>query len=59
MAGEELTIALIDVVIKYGVPAVIKVIKDWNIDPDSITLEDIKRLHDLVPKPETYFESTE
>ena len=41
-------------IIKYGVPATIAIIKEWNVD--NPTIEDIKKLKEMVPPPETYFD---
>lgn len=55
MNGGELVLAFTSLILKYGVPAAISIIKDWDVDPESITLDDIKALHDRVPPPESYF----
>jgi len=45
----EFILALAEVVFKDGIPAVIDVINAWKVDDP--TLEDINKLHDLVPRP--------
>ena len=48
-------LAVVELVSKYGVPAVLQILKDWEVDNPSI--EQIRNLHARVPKPDTYFES--
>lgn len=53
---EALTIitAIIELIQKYGVPAAIRVINDWNME--NPTPEDFKALIDRLPDdPEDYF----
>ena len=46
-------LAIVELVLKYGVPGALQVISDWNNqDP---TIEDIEALRKRVPKPGTYF----
>ena len=46
-----------ELILKYGVPAALQILKEWEVsDP---TLEDIMALRDRVPKPETFFEKPE
>jgi len=39
---------------KYGVPAALQIINDWQVD--NPTIEDFEALRDRVKDPETYFE---
>ena len=55
--GSELLMAVAILIIKYGVPATIAIIKEWDVD--NPTIEDIKALKEMVPPPETYFEEPE
>ena len=41
-----------NLVVKYGIPGALKIIKAWNVE--NPTIEDIKALPDLKP-PEDYF----
>jgi len=42
---------------QYGIPAAIQIVAEWRAGlTGEPTVEDIRRLHDLVPRPETYFE---
>jgi len=46
-----------ELILKYGVPAALQILKEWEVtDP---TLDDIAALRNRVPKPETYFEKPE
>jgi hypothetical protein len=48
----EIILGLISILIKDGIPALVGVITAWKVaDPN---MEDIKKLHDLVKKPEDY-----
>ncbi len=45
--------AIVELILKYGVPGALQVIADWDIkDP---TIEDIEALRTRVQKPEEYF----
>ena len=45
---------ILEMLIKYGLPAVLNTIKLWNIsDP---TLEDIRKLKSVIKPPELYFD---
>jgi len=46
---------VITLISKYGLPAALQIIQAWKVEGEP-TMDDIKRLHDLVPPPETYFE---
>lgn len=50
-------LALIAAIVQYGVPTVVKLIQTWEIDPDSITEADVKKLLEALPPPESYFNS--
>jgi hypothetical protein len=50
----EVILAIITVGVEKGLPALINVLNAWQIEDP--TLEDIDKLHELVKKPETYFE---
>jgi len=41
---------------KYGVPAAVSIIGAWQIEGEP-TREDIDRLKNMVPRPESYFKS--
>lgn len=45
--------AILDLLTKYGIPGVIKIIKLWNVEDP--TLEDIQGLKLLMKPPELYF----
>ena len=46
-------LAIVDLILKHGVPGMISVMTEWGIqDP---TIEDIEALRKRVPKPGTYF----
>lgn len=52
-----LVTAIGEMVLKYGVPAALQIMKEWEvIEP---TLEDIAALRERVPRPGTYFEKSE
>ena len=51
----EMTVALIEKILRFGVPAVVKTIQAWDID--DVTIEDIQGLK--VKSPEEYFEDTD
>jgi hypothetical protein len=53
-ANLEFVIIIGELVIKYGIPAVIKLIKLWQVD--NPTLEDIRALKTLIKPPEEYFD---
>lgn len=45
--------AIVELILKYGVPGALQIIADWDIkDP---TIEDIEVLRKRVLKPEEYF----
>jgi hypothetical protein len=46
-------IVIMELVMKHGIPGVIKIIKLWNVEEP--TLEDIQALRNLVKPPEMYF----
>ena len=48
-----LILAVIELVLKYGVPATIQIIRAFDVDDP--TLEDIQALARRVPEPEKYF----
>ena len=46
-------LTVVELLLKYGAPAVVKIISDWNVqDP---TVEDFLALNELLKDPETYF----
>jgi hypothetical protein len=45
---------ILDLVIKYGVPATIGAVKAFKVTEP--TVEDFEKLRELVKKPEAYFE---
>jgi len=51
-ATTQLIVALVGLVIQYGVPAVISAID--ALEKDSITLDDLKTLRGLIKPPEQY-----
>lgn len=54
-ATATLTLAFIELAMKYGVPAVVSGIQAWQKDPATITVEDIRALGAALPDPETFF----
>jgi len=50
----QLALVILDLVVKYGVPAVKQIVEDWGVE--NPTAEDIEDLKNRVPKPGTYFE---
>jgi len=52
-------LSIIQLIMKYGIPGVISIIKDWDIGEEGPTLEQIQALKTRVPKPETYFEEND
>ena len=57
MTGTEIALitAIIDLMLKYGVPAAMEIYNAWD-KKDDPTTEDIEALRLMVPRPETYFE---
>lgn len=53
----EFIAVIAELVAKYGVPAVLRIIKLWNVDEPE--LEEIRALKKLIKPPEMYFEDTE
>ena len=53
MAELEFIISIIQLLLRYGIPGVIKIMKAWDVTEP--TLEDIRKLRELVPPPEEYF----
>jgi len=51
----EFLLAVGTLVAKYGIPAAIAILATWKSDKEP-TLEDIAKLKEMVPRPETYFE---
>ena len=50
----QMILAIITIAVERGIPALINILTAWQkVDP---TFEDIDKLHDLVQKPESYFE---
>ena len=50
-------IVIMELLMKHGIPGVIKIIKLWSVEDP--TLEDIQALRNLVKPPETYFETSD
>lgn len=50
----ELILAIISIGVEKGIPALINILNAWQRENPS--LDDIDKLHDLVKKPESYFE---
>lgn len=50
-----LALAISELLFKHGVPAGLEIVKAWDCD-DEPTMEDIKRLKEMVPLPGTFFE---
>ena len=46
-------IAMIELALKYGVPATLEIITKWDVEEP--TVEDIELLRLKVPEPATYF----
>ena len=50
----EMILVIMTVAIKDGIPALLKILTAWQKEnPD---FDDIEKLHDIVKKPEAYFE---
>ena len=49
--------AIGEMILKYGVPTALQIMKDWEVT--NPTLEDITALRNRVPKAETYFTKPE
>jgi len=47
-------IAILELLVKYGLPAVIQIIQTWGIKGEP-TLEDIERLKSMVSPFDSYF----
>ena len=47
--------AIVEMMLKYGAPAVISAIQTWQKDPATITAQDIKDLCSAIPEPESFF----
>ena len=52
----EFLLAVGALVLKYGIGAAVQILQEWQTDGEP-TLEDIEKLKDMVPKPETYFKN--
>jgi len=50
----QIILVVLTVLIERGVPALIAVLNAWGVEDP--THEDINKLHDIVKRPETYFE---
>ena len=50
----QIVLVLMTVLIERGVPALIAVLNAWGVEDP--TYADIDRLHEIVKRPETYFE---
>ena len=48
-------LALVTIAVEKGIPALINILTAWQ--KEDPTFEDIDKLHELVKKPESYFES--
>lgn len=51
----QLILALVTVMVERGIPALINILNAWQVE--NPTLDDIDKLHELVKKPESYFEA--
>lgn len=51
----EFLLAVGELVLKYGIGAAIAILATWKLEGEP-SLEDIEKLKEMVPKPETYFE---
>jgi hypothetical protein len=51
----EFLLAVGTLVVKYGISGAIQILAVWKTEGEP-TLEDIRALKEMVPKPETYFE---
>jgi len=60
MTGAEIALitTIIDLMLKYGVPAAMEIYNQWD-KKDEPTIEDIEALKLMVPRPETYFKGGE
>ena len=50
----QLVLAILSLAVRYGIPAVQKVVEEWSKDHEEITLEDIEKLKELVKHPDEY-----
>ena len=46
---------IVEILIKYGIPGVIKIIADWKSVGETITLADVQELKNKIKRPEDYF----
>ena len=51
----EFMLAVGELVLKYGIGAAVQIIATWTVSGEP-TLEDIEKLKEMVPPPESYFE---
>jgi hypothetical protein len=51
----EFLLAVGALVVKYGISGAVQILAVWKFEGEP-TLEDIEKLKEMVPKPETYFE---
>ncbi len=54
-ANAALMITIIEMAMKHGLPAVLKIIQSWNFSGEEITEEDILKLKDKMKDPRSYF----
>jgi len=53
-AAAAFIVAITELVLKYGVPAAVKIIQEWEVK--NPTAADFQALAKMARKPETYFE---
>ncbi len=53
----EMILSVTELIIKYGIPTAMGVIKTWNTEREP-TIEEIRQLKYCLPDPETFFETT-
>jgi hypothetical protein len=51
----EFTLAIGELILKYGLPATVELIRTWK--SKNPTIADIEELKGMVPPPDTYFEN--
>lgn len=50
----QIILVVLTVLIEKGIPALIAVLNAWGVEDP--TYEDIDKLHEIVKRPETYFQ---
>lgn len=51
----EVILGILQMAMKYGIPAVTEIVKEWNSDKE-ITIEDVRNMEKRFKDPREYFE---